>query len=190
MDLEEETNERREPEPEPLKYNLQLLCSYLFYDEDLMDYNPYSHDYKKEIIALNDEESKEDKATWCDILYKNELETAFNSMNDNDSDNENDIVKKIDVLFDYLYSSKNEHSIAFFEVIQNDNKPIIPLYNNPEVTNDSDKEILRINFHMLFSYPLFHITHLCIVDLIQHKEVKEENMEYMRKILKSEIFFI
>lgn len=203
-----------------MEYNTNLLCTYMFYDEALMDYNPYSHEYKNEILELNKEDSGEEKAEWSDMLYKNELASVFSKFNnamdqDQEQDqifsfeqatetkqevlqvdktkeiDEPDIVKKIDELFDFLFSKmdKNESISIFFHMIQNKNEAILPMYYNPFFEMEQgEKEMLKLNFQFMFSYPLFHMTHICICDLLKYGAIKEENMEYMQKIVTSKIF--
>jgi hypothetical protein len=171
-----------------------------------MDYNPYSKNFKEEIIGMNEDETPEDKALWSDIVYKNELAAAFLCSKNKepldpakataDLDPHFDdtlLVEKINVLFDELYERKelNPHIQPFFDIIQNGNQILLPMVYNPFFSSraqNDEKEMLKLNFQTMFSYPLFHITHLCIADLYKYGAVQEENMGYLRNIVQSELF--
>jgi len=135
-------------------YNNNFICTYVFYDSSILKFNPISLIYTK----IDD-----DDFDCSEMLYQNELLQAFNLTEFDDKIINNKVIE--------LYNSID------LEFIDNKEfKEILIFLSEQHFTDD-----LLIGFMSLFSYHLFHISHLCINDFVVFKTFKEENLNYLKK---------
>lgn len=146
-------------------YNNKLVCTYNFYDNSLLELNPFSKKY----IEVNNNKSDIENDNiemnfFADYLYKIELLEAFQLSNFD----ETIINQKMVELYNLLNVEMIENNI------KNEFK---------EILMQLCEEDCIIAFMKLFSYHYFHITHLCICDFFMNKTFTEENIEYLKKCL-------
>ena len=156
-------------------YNFQFIPTYMFYDPSLCSINPISSQY----IA--------DKTAQKHIAPEDAYYTESSSHSDDDGENEIDVNNLSDTFTSkYLYETEILHAFNmdnFNEAIIN--TKIEELYNHIctlRETNQTANVLLNYSlflssntlltedehsgFIILFSYQFFHITHLCISDLL------------------------
>jgi hypothetical protein len=163
-------------------YNIEFLCTYIFYDSSLVDLNPISKNYfeqKKlqqhnDVVGENviiDDSDDEDGITDSNekaagYLYNNELLYAFNM-----EQYDNEIINnKIHDIYELLfvgdkYSKIN--NIARLKIIIID---LADKYCNGD---------LESGFIILFSYNYFHITHLILCNIFRDNMIDDINIQYL-----------
>jgi len=195
-------------------YNTDFICTYVFYDEKLWLMNPFSKNNLETIQRMTEEDTKEEKESWSDYLYKTELTHAFDLELEGVVDA---ISVKVDALFDHLVAQLDDASLReFFSVFEIENpvfrkvssdlekvstdlamassdlarastdltRASTDLTRTPcDLKSSIDLDTYKDNFSVLFSYDYYHMTHLCIVDLLRHGKCSEENIEYLKKAL-------
>jgi len=162
-----------------MNYNYNFCPTYMFYDISLCQLNPIGIDYMNnkpsESIDDMDDSSEEEEVSNSDYnhiskyLYENELLYAFNLNNYDD----NVINKSIEDLYNYI-ASKREID-----------KDVDLLLGYAELL--SLKIILQHNtftgFMILFSYDYFHLTHLCISDLLNEELGNKISKKYIDALI-------
>jgi len=154
-------------------YNIEFLCSYIFYDKDLIYKNPLSIRYIQENKYNEDDEMSSigieyDKEV-AEYLYKNELLYAFRLCDYN----EDFVNEKIQTLYNTIFINSNKLQ-----------------YNTRELTNTCKKlsamlltDNLEMGFTLLFSYNLYHITHICLCDLFTTGTIVPENSKILEDLV-------
>jgi len=150
------TNKNKIPEI----YNTLFICSYIFYDENLYKINPLTTNLEYETLEYDLEIS--------DYLYKNELLYAL-GLKDYTEEIINEKIKK---LYNIIFIEDND--IHINNNIK-DNLELI-MKNLASSINCND---LEIGFILLFSYHLFHITHICLIELINTGVIDPKNMDIL-----------
>ena len=162
-------------------YNYQFVTTYTFYDKSLYLNNPISSRYcyeKENESRESDETQPETESETSDLdenftskyLYDNELLHAFN-MENYDA---NILSDKIFQLYYYLTS----HREAYPDI-----------HKLLEIANDiSIKHIYKSDpfngFMILFSFDYFHITHLCLCDILNPDSfgtISKNNIDFLMK---------
>jgi hypothetical protein len=185
-------------------YNVNFICTYVFYDETLIYLNPIS---KKYIY---------DK-THGSRLNKNQQYNNLQDDNDFDENFIEDDNKILDIeelihsedskiLSDKLY---REELLFAFQLDKYEdlviNTKITGLYNyiqnnlsNPQDKIDFEDCLkvattkyfqmgnidLELGFVLLFSYNYFHIMHLCLIDFFKDGSFSKNNMDTLKNCLK------
>jgi hypothetical protein len=164
-----------------MSYNYQFVTTYTFYDKSLYLNNPISSRYcyeKENESRESDETQPETESETSDLdenftskyLYDNELLHAFN-MENYDA---NILSNKIFQLYYHLTSHR--------ETYQDIHKLL-------EIANDiSIKHIYKSDpfngFMILFSFDYFHITHLCLCDILNPDSfgtISKNNFDFLIK---------
>ena len=164
-----------------MSYNYQFVTTYTFYDKLLYLNNPISSQYcyeKENESRESDETQPETESETSDLdenftskyLYDNELLHAFN-MENYDT---NILSDKIFQLYYYLTS----HREAYPDI-----------HKLLEIANDiSIKHIYKSDpfngFMILFSFDYFHITHLCLCDILNPDSfgtISKNNFDFLIK---------
>jgi hypothetical protein len=164
-----------------MSYNYQFVTTYTFYDKSLYLNNPISSRYcyeKENESRESDETQPETESETSDLdenftskyLYDNELLHAFN-MENYDA---NILSNKIFQLYYHLTSHR--------ETYQDIHKLL-------EIANDiSIKHIYKSDpfngFMILFSFDYFHITHLCLCDILNPDSfgtISKNNIDFLMK---------
>jgi hypothetical protein len=142
-------------------YNTEFVCTYIFYNFSLLGKNPKFIEFvdkiKEEMKGTTEEELQE----MSDYLYKNELLTAF----DLKVFEETEINKKIEELYSIIIE-KMEGS-QFKDIFLN---CIEKAKMNMSIENSC------LAFTTFFSYDYFHLTHLCLFDLLTKGDFSEINI--------------
>jgi len=166
-------------------YNYDFVTTYNFYNKGLHFNNPISCKYyqEKEEIENDDTEETEEMSPESDdqendldedftskYLYDNELLHAF-SMTHYDA---NILSNKIFNLYNFLKSRREEFT---------DIDKLLKVADDISI-----KYILRSEefngFMILFSFDFFHITHLCISDILNEDSfgtIHTNNLEFLMK---------
>ena len=135
-------------------YNSTFLCTYPFYDSNLMELNPISRNYKAD--KGDDYVAEEEDECIQDYLYKNELLTAFEM----DEFNDAILSEKIDALQATVLSKleNSNYKNEFKDLVKEDNA-----------------------FLKFFSYHSFHIMHFALCELFQRGDFTQETMDLLGK---------
>jgi len=147
-------------------YNNKLICTYIFYNKSLFEYNPISLNYIKERNIDNDDIPDSDLQSFSDLLYRNELIEAF-LLNDFD---ETLINTKITELYNLINLELTDNHF------KKEFKETLTILSSKFFSDD-----LFLGFISLFSYQLFHITHLCISDFLLTKTFNQNNIDFLKK---------
>jgi hypothetical protein len=186
-------------------YNVQFIPTYMFYDMSLCSLNPISSKFMEE--KTNSNEKKEINQE--DIQQKTTTihYTPLSTNEDSDSDNDSDLnIDDINDLFTSKYLYENEILHAFHmnnfdeQIINLKIKELYDYIHNIRVMNESANSLLDFTsriasdilscsdehsgFILLFSYQFFHITHLCIIDLLNEDtsyKISQINMDALIK---------
>jgi hypothetical protein len=147
-------------------YNNEFICTYPFYDCELAKNNPitikYMQDKKTEGQEL--EYQVVDELDIAEYIFKNELLHAFFLEDYSDIINE-----KMQTLYNTVVGHENkERFMTCIEKLM-------------EIQQIDDAEIA---FSFLFSYDYFHITHLCLCDMLSNKPTKENTDMLLNNITK------
>ena len=164
-----------------MSYNYQFVTTYTFYDKLLYLNNPISSRYcyeKENESRESDETQPETESETSDLdenftskyLYDNELLHAFN-MENYDA---NILSDKIFQLYYYLTSHRETYP---------------DIHKLLEIANDiSIKHIYKSDpfngFMILFSFDYFHITHLCLCDILNPDSfgtISKNNFDFLIK---------
>jgi hypothetical protein len=164
-----------------MSYNYQFVTTYTFYDKLLYLNNPISSRYcyeKKNETRELDETQPETESETSDLdenftskyLYDNELLHAF----DMETYDANILSNKIFQLYYHLTS----HREAYPDI-----------HKLLEIANDiSIKHIYKSDpfngFMILFSFDYFHITHLCLCDILNPDSfgtISKNNFDFLIK---------
>jgi len=147
-------------------YNNEFICTYPFYDYELAKNNPitikYMQDKKTEGQEL--EYQVVDELDIAEYIFKNELLHAFFLEDYSDIINE-----KMQTLYNTVVGDENKE--GFMTCIE----------KLMEIQQIDDAEIA---FSFLFSYDYFHITHLCLCDMLSNKPTKENTDMLLNNITK------
>ena len=142
-------------------YNTEFLCTYPFYDDELIDMNPLWRDFKKGEMELDVDKDN------ADILYKNELLSAFNLEEFDET--------LLNTSISNLYKEKVEKVEGETE---EGIKSICKKVAEKLLTEDES-----IGFILLFSYEFFHITHFCMCEFLLTGNIKKENLELLMEVV-------
>lgn len=149
-------------------YNSEFICTYPFYDISLAEKNPISIKYAK------------------DKEKENAKKNAKKKEQDDEDDDDDAIINDLD-LSDYIYKSELLNAFYLEEYDEIINTRMNELYL-VVTTHEHKEEILKcitklmekqmiddmeIAFSFLFSYDYFHITHLCISDMLNGRTMKD-----------------
>jgi hypothetical protein len=162
-------------------YNYQFVTTYTFYDKSLYLNNPISSRYcyeKENESRESDETQPETESETSDLdenftskyLYDNELLHAF----DMESYDANILSNKIFQLYYHLTSHRETYP---------------DIHKLLEIANDiSIKHIYKSDpfngFMILFSFDYFHITHLCLCDILNPDSfgtISKNNFDFLIK---------
>jgi hypothetical protein len=149
----------------PSFVNTDFVCTYHFYDDDLLEKNPLSLRFK-DIIFLHREQDNEvphNEVAHC--LYQSELLEAL----------------QMETFDESVAAGRIASLLAFLET------------EHPEVCRDfvtwatvlADSPVLDSHhFVLLFSYDFFHLMQLCLVDVCAAGSISEENKEAVHRYLR------
>jgi hypothetical protein len=152
-------------------YNVDFVCTYQFHNESLAWINPFSRRFLMEKRAQNDpfEFDKGDEVViLSDTIYRQELTNAF-QMREFD---EKIVNEKIDKIYEWVRNTTEP-------VTLNNLDALLHTLAKSAMTQD-----LSIGFAMLFAYNYFHVTHLCIAELVQSHTISRENMDALKSCIK------
>jgi len=166
-----------------MSYNYQFVTTYTFYDKSLYLNNPISSQYcyekQKEKETESDEtqpETDTDSETDLDenftskYLYDNELLHAFNM----ESYDANILSDKIFQLYYHLTSHREAYPDIHKLLQIADEISMKYIYKSDEFNG----------FMILFSFDYFHITHLCLCDILNPDTfgtISKNNLEFLIK---------
>ena len=157
-------------------YNYQFVTTYTFYNKSLYLNNPISCRYCYEKEKQEEEEETEEESSDVDedftskYLYDTELLHAFN-MNHYDA---NILSDKILNLYNYLKLNRMNYPDIDKLLQIADEISIKYIFRSEEFNG----------FMILFSFDYFHITHLCICDILNEDSfgsITKDNLEFLMK---------
>jgi len=164
-----------------MSYNYQFVTTYTFYDKSLYLNNPISsrYCYEKEIESReSDETQPETESETSDLdenftskyLYDNELLHAFN-MENYDA---NILSNKIFQLYYHLTTHRETYP---------DIHKLLEIANDISIKNIYKSDPFN-GFMILFSFDYFHITHLCLCDILNPDSfgtISKNNFDFLIK---------
>jgi hypothetical protein len=149
-------------------YNTTFICTYPFYDEDLIDLNPISQKYKEEKGDKYEPEEDVDDDT-RDYLYKSELLFALEI----DEYNDEIMQKKIADLYVHVLSIlENSDYKDEFKMVCKKAASII-------IEDDSEQGTEEFGFFVFFAYDFFHIMHFALCELFERGDFTKETIDLL-----------
>ena len=146
-------------------YHSTFYPTYMFYDSDLLSLNPISSNYISEKQKQDDETLLENDEFISQYLYDTELLHAFNMTTYN-----------FETLDKYVFDLYNK-IVEMRETNESAKKLLEYAYITSNKTIFTDNELS--GFMILFSYHLFHITHICLCELFTEDNISEQNFIYL-----------
>ena len=149
-------------------YHSTFYPTYMFYDSDLLSLNPISSNYisEKQLQQPEDDEPllEHDDFT-SKYLYETELLHAFNMT----TYNSETLDKYIQDLYNKIVEMRetNESAKKLLEYAY--------IISNKTVFTDNEE----YGFMILFSYHIFHITHICLCELFSENNISEQNFTFL-----------
>ena len=146
-------------------YHSTFYPTYMFYDSDLLSLNPISSNYISEKKKQDDEPILEHDEFTSKYLYETELLHAFNITTYNS--------ETLDKCIQDLYNK----IVEMREINESAKKLLEYAYITSNKTIFTDNE--EYGFMILFSYHLFHITHICLCELFSENIICEHNFTFL-----------
>jgi hypothetical protein len=137
----------------------------MFYDSELYSFNPITNNYISEKKIQEEEPLLEQDEFTSKYLYETELLHAFNMTNYNSEQ-----------LDKYIYDLYNK-IVKMRETNESSKKLLEYAYITSNKTIFTDNE--ESGFMILFSYHLFHITHICLCELLNENNISEQNFTFL-----------
>jgi hypothetical protein len=166
-------------------YHSQFIPTYMFYDPSLCTVNPICRQYIVEKNATANANATEEVNDSTTTIHYSRLKDDDDSDDEFTDENYNEFTSK------YLY--ENEILYAFHmnnfdeELINSKIKALYEYITSIRTINSSANSLLEFStraasdiiscsdehsgFILLFSYQFFHITHLCIIDLLNEDKL-------------------
>jgi len=137
----------------------------MFYDITLYSLNPITSNYISEKSKEEGDIILEQDDFTSKYLYETELLHAFNMT----TYNSETLDKFVQELYNKIVEMReiNESAKKFLEYAYN-------ICNKTIFTNNEET-----GFMILFSYHLFHITHICLCELFTEDNISEQNFIYL-----------
>jgi hypothetical protein len=151
-------------------YNSTFITTYNFYDLSLASFNPHSKKFIQENPEFHDEKESE-LLEMAEMIYKNELISAFDLLEFNDTE----INNKIFTLYDWIFDSLDNKMSG---ISKNILMEIVVKLSEQVMSGD-----LKTGFILLFSYSYFHLTHMCFCELFNNGDISQENLLALKNIL-------
>jgi len=146
-------------------YHSTFHPTYMFYDITLYSLNPITTNYMSEKSKEEGDVILEQDDFTSQYLYETELLHAFNMTTYHP--------ETLDKFFQELYNK-----IIEMREINESAKKLLDYANNiSNKTIFTDNE--EAGFMILFSYHLFHITHICLCELFTENNISEQNFNYL-----------
>lgn len=146
-------------------YHSTFYPTYMFYDKSLYSLNPITNNYISEKNKKEEESVLEHDDFTSEYLYETELLNAFNMTS-----------YKPEILDKYIKELYNK-IVEMRETNESAKKLLEYAYNTSNKTIFIDNE--EAGFVILFSYHLFHITHMCLCDLFTENNISEQNFIFL-----------
>ena len=146
-------------------YHFNFYPTYMFYDSDLYSLNPICNNYIYEKKQKEEESLLEKDDFTSKYLYETELLHAFNITTYNS-----------EILDKHLQELYNK-IVEMRETNESAKKLLKYAYNTSNKTIFTDNE--ETGFILLFSYHLFHITHICLCELFLENNISEQNFIFL-----------
>jgi hypothetical protein len=146
-------------------YHSAFYPTYMFYDQTLHSLNPISSNYISEKKQQEEEPLLEPDDFTSEYLYETELLHAFNMT----TYNSETLDKYIQELYNKIVEMRETNASAkkFLEYAY--------ITSNKTVFTDNEQS----GFMILFSYHLFHITHICLCELFSENNISEQNFTFL-----------
>ena len=146
-------------------YHSTFYPTYMFYDKELHSLNPISSNYISEKKQQEEELLLEQDEFTSQYLYETELLHAFNMTTYNS-----------ETLDKYVYDLYNK-IVEMRETNESAKKLLEYAYITSNKTIFTDNE--QSGFMILFSYHLFHITHICLCELFTENNISQQNFTFL-----------
>jgi hypothetical protein len=146
-------------------YHSAFYPTYMFYDSDLLSLNPISSNYISEKKQQDDETFLENDEFISQYLYETELLHAFNMTTYNS-----------ETLDKYVFDLYNK-IVEMRETNEYAKKLLEYAYITSNKTIFIDNELS--GFMILFSYHLFHMTHICLSELFTENNISQQNFTFL-----------
>jgi hypothetical protein len=155
-------------------YNTQFQVKYNIIEEELL--HKLQNKTPQETDEKSDEEheySTQDVIDICNKLYRDEFLTVFEAESLEDD--------KINNIMDDV-CTKMMTNIEFKEIIDNISKFYIKEFlSNEDIDEQKDKHLRQSILMILFTLPLFYITHRCICQQLELGTIDKDLLVELRK---------
>ena len=149
-------------------YHSSFYPTYMFYDTELLSLNPISSNYLFEKSQQPEEEEdtvlEQDEFT-SKYLYETELLHAFNMT----TYNSETLDKYIQNLYNKIVEMR-ETNISAKKLLE-----YSLITSNKTIFTENEE----YGFMILFSYHLFHITHICLCELFSENIISDKNFIFL-----------
>jgi hypothetical protein len=137
----------------------------MFYDTELYSLNPISSNYISEKQQKKEEIMLEQDDFTSQYLYETELLHAFNMT----TYNSEILDKYVSELYNKIVEMRetNEYAKKLLEYAY--------ITSNKTIFTDNEQS----GFMILFSYHLFHITHICLCELFNENNISSQNFIFL-----------
>ena len=146
-------------------YHSTFYPTYMFYDTELYSLNPISSNYISEKQQKKEEIMLEQDDFTSQYLYETELLHAFNMT----TYNSEILDKYVSELYNKIVEMRetNEYAKKLLEYAY--------ITSNKTIFTDNEQS----GFMILFSYHLFHITHICLCELFNENNISSQNFIFL-----------
>ena len=146
-------------------YHSTFYPTYMFYDTDLHSLNPISSIYISNKKQQEEEPLLEQDEFTSQYLYETELLHAFNMT----TYNSETLDKYVFELYNKIVEMRetNEYAKKLLEYAY--------ITSNKTIFTDNEQS----GFMILFSYHIFHITHICLCELFTENTISQQNFTFL-----------
>lgn len=173
-------------------YNTEFICSYNLYNPVLNKANPIMNQYSDTIMGEFKFDTEAELQEMSEYVFQDELLSAF-GIDDYDDKIIHDIITK---LYDKIANFSDEDSVV---IKRSEIMNQIPKFTEKSgldivlktkflecvhtLSNRYSTEDPLFGFTTLFSYDYFHLTHLCLCDLLNDGNFKELHIKALEKVV-------
>lgn len=146
-------------------YHSTFYPTYMFYDTELHYLNPISSNYIYEKKQKEEELLLEQDEFTSQYLYETELLHAFNMTNYNSETLDKSVFNLYNKIVEMRETNESAKKLLEYAYIT----------SNKTIFTDNEQS----GFMILFSYHLFHITHICLSELFTENTISQQNFMFL-----------
>lgn len=154
-------------------YSTEFICSYNLYNQELNKENPITSQHSETIMSEFKCDTPAELHEMSEYVFQDELLSAFGL----DEYDDKKIHDKITDLYGKI-ANLNDDVDGVDIVLKTKFLECVHTLSNRYLTEDP-----LFGFTALFSYDYFHLTHLCLCDLLNDGNFKEVNIKALEKVI-------